>query len=68
MDNIKLFYCYSIPLKIALEFNGFKCLGNGLHDKTGHKYYLFLGTDELNDYKKNKYPLEKDKFKQITNV
>lgn len=58
----KYFYCYSERLAKALLANGFKHIRVGINKNTNAKFYLFLGTKELNDYKNNKYQEERDKF------
>ena len=58
----KLFFCYSERLKRALVANGFKPICLGLNSKTDTKFWLFWGTQELNDYKNNKYQKERDLF------
>lgn len=64
-NDERLFYCYSEVLKMALDFNEFKCVASGINDANGDKYWLYFGTEELNNYKNNIYPLEKHKFKRF---
>ena len=56
------FYCYSERLKRALLSNGFKYVCEGINKKTKSKFYLFVGTEELNNYKNKIYQTERDKF------
>lgn len=59
---MKLFFCYSKRLKNALVSNGFECMGTGFNIHTHSRFWVFLGTKELNDYKEFKYQLERDRF------
>ena len=45
----KYFYCYSWPLKDFLINNGQISLVSGRHPTTNKKYWVFDGTQELND-------------------
>lgn len=69
MDNPRLFYCYSITLKSALDANGFKPLTNDpqVHNKTKKKYWMYFSSEELDKYRKNKYPFQKDNFRRLVN-
>lgn len=58
----RYFYCYSARLKKALTANGFRPICMGINGKSHKKFWLFEGTDELNNYKDNVYPNEKDYF------
>lgn len=58
----RFFFCYSARLKRALVANGFSPICTGLNGKSGKKFWLFLGTDELNYYKDNVYQTERDRF------
>ncbi len=58
----RFFFCYSARLKRALEANGFRYICVGINEKSGAKFWLFLGTDALNDYKDRYYQQERDKF------
>jgi len=58
----RLFFCYSERFKKALLANGFVPLCTGLNVLTFKRFWLFDGTQELNDYKNYKYQLERDKF------
>jgi hypothetical protein len=49
-DIIKLFYCYSIPLKNYLLSKQVRYLHNGKHNKTEKIFYVFEGTENLNMY------------------
>lgn len=48
MLYLKLFYCYSRPLKDFLISQGFRFILHSIHDKTQKKYWVFEGNDELN--------------------
>lgn len=48
MEN-KYFYCYSKPLKDYFLENGLRYVIKSVHEKTHKKYWLFEGTDELNE-------------------
>lgn len=61
-DKLRYFYCYSKRLKNALVKNGFNYICVGTNSKTGGKFYLFLGTEALNNYKDNIYQRERDLF------
>ena len=58
----KFFYCYSERLKNALLANGFKYVCEGINKNTKSRFYLFVGTEELNNYKNKLYQIERDKF------
>ena len=58
----KYFFCYSNRLYKALIANGFKPICVALNCRTHGKFWLFVGTDELNEYKNNKYQNERDKY------
>lgn len=58
----RFFFCYSSRLKRALESHGFHYVCVGLNERTGAKFWLYIGTDELNDYKDRLYQHERDKF------
>lgn len=58
----KFFYCYSERLKNALLSNGFKYVCEGINKNTKSRFYLFIGTKELNNYKNKIYQKERDKF------
>lgn len=45
----KYFYCYSYPLKEFLLINKQTSIVSGLHPATGKKYWVFIGTDQLNN-------------------
>lgn len=45
----KYFYCYSWPLKEFLIKNGQASIVSGIHPTTNKKYWVFDGTDELNN-------------------
>lgn len=45
----KYFYCYSWPLKDFLIENGQVSIVSGIHPTTKKKYWVFDGTDELNN-------------------
>jgi hypothetical protein len=47
----RLFFCYSRRLKRALVANGFVPVCSGFNERTQSKFWLFLGTAELNDFK-----------------
>lgn len=45
----KYFYCYSWPLKEFLISNGQNSIVSGIHPNTGKKYWVFEGTEILNN-------------------
>lgn len=45
----KYFYCYSWPLKEFLIKNGQTSIVAGKHPKTDKKYWVFEGTEQLNN-------------------
>ena len=45
----KYFYCYSWPLKEFLIANGQLSIVAGIHPSTNKKYWVFSGTEQLND-------------------
>ena len=45
----KYFYCYSWPLKEFLMSNGHSSIVSGRHPSTNKKYWVFDGTQELNN-------------------
>ena len=45
----KYFYCYSWPLKEFLIKNGQASIVSGIHPTTNKKYWVFDGTNELNN-------------------
>ena len=59
----KYFYCYSSRLQRAFYANGFKPICTGINTKSGSTFWLYESSDELNAYKNNVYPLERDKYK-----
>lgn len=59
---MRLFYCYSKRLKQALIANGFTPIKYGVNPNSNAPYWVFEGTDELNEYKKNRYPIERDNY------
>ena len=44
----KYFYCYSYPLKEFLINNGQDSIVAGRHPTTNKKYWVFVGTEQLN--------------------
>ena len=56
------FYCYSLRLQRALYKHGFQSICTGLNTKSGAIFWLYEATKELNDYKDNLYPKERDKY------
>lgn len=46
---MKLFYCYSGKFKNYLLENGEKYITKSIHEKTGKKYWVFVGNDKLNN-------------------
>ena len=48
MEN-KYFYCYSKPLKDYFLENGLKYIIKSIKKKTHKKYWLFEGTEKLNN-------------------
>ena len=61
MIKPRLFFCYSKRLKRALVANGFKPICVGINQNTNALFWLFWG-DEIQNYKDNIYPTERDKF------
>lgn len=55
----KYFYCYSYPLKEFLIDNGQISIVAGRHPSTNKKYWVFNGTEQLNnlltEWKSRKY-------------
>lgn len=45
----RYFYCYSYPLKEFLLYNGQVSIVAGIHPKTHKKYWVFNGTEQLNN-------------------
>lgn len=45
----RYFYCYSKPLKDFLLSNGERYVIKSIHEKTKKKYWLFEGTEKLNE-------------------
>ena len=45
----KYFYCYSYPLKEFLLSNGQVSIVSGIHPRTKKKYWVFVGTEQLNN-------------------
>ena len=45
----RYFYCYSKPLKDFLLSNGERYIVKAIHKKTKKKYWLFEGTEKLNE-------------------
>ena len=45
----KYFYCYSWPLKEFLRNNGQHSIVSGKHPSTDKKYWVFEGTEKLNN-------------------
>lgn len=45
----KIFYCYSKPLKDFLIENNERFIVKSIHEKTGKKYWVFIGTKKLNN-------------------
>lgn len=45
----KYFYCYSYPLKEFLITNGQISIVAGRHPSTNKKYWVFAGTEQLNN-------------------
>lgn len=58
----RFFFCYSARLKRALEANGFHYVCIGINERTNSKFWLYVGSNELNDYKDHLYQEERDKF------
>ena len=61
-DKQRLFYCYSLRLKKALDANGFTPIECNVHKKTNAVYWVYEGTDELNYYKDHVYQQERDNY------
>lgn len=47
----KIFYCYSKPLRDFLVEHGEKHFSKGIHEKTNKKFWMFYGTEKLNQLK-----------------
>ena len=45
----RYFYCYSYPLKEFLLSNGQVSIVAGIHPKTHKKYWVFNGTEQLDN-------------------
>ena len=45
----RYFYCYSYPLKEFLLTNGQSSIVAGIHPRTNKKYWVFEGTEQLNN-------------------
>lgn len=45
----QIFYCYSNPLKNYLNSQGLKYFSSAIHPKTKKKFWMFVGTEELNN-------------------
>jgi len=45
---LKIFYCYSNPLKEFLIGNNERFVIKSIHEKTGKKFWAFVGTEKLN--------------------
>lgn len=52
--NEKPFFCYSRALKKELDEVGIRYVSIGKHDKTGNTYWLYMPTEELNNYLKQR--------------
>ena len=50
INSDKPFFCYSKILKQELDKLGIRYFSTGKHDKTGNRYWLYLPSDELNNY------------------
>ena len=46
----KPFFCYSKQLKNELIEHGIKYESRGIHDKTHKPFWMFMPSDELNNY------------------
>ena len=58
----RFFFCYSARLKRALEYNGFHYVCVGINEHTNKRFWLYLGSPELNYYKDFLYQQERDQF------
>jgi len=45
----KMFYCYSKPLKDLLIESGCNCIADSIHSRTKKMFWIFNGTEKLND-------------------
>ena len=45
----RYFYCYSYPLKEFFVSNGLIFVTAAINQSTGKRYWLFEGTEKLND-------------------
>ena len=45
----RYFYCYSYPLKEFFVKNGLSYVTAAINQSTSKRYWLFEGTDKLND-------------------
>lgn len=48
--NRKPFFCYSKKLRDELAEAGFRYVTVGRHDKSNNLYWLYMPTDELNEF------------------
>lgn len=46
----------------ACVFNGFHVIRQGVNERTGATYWVFIGSEVFNYYKDNLYQLERDNF------
>ena len=58
----RYFYCYSKRLMRALRSHGFRYICIGVNKRTDSEYYLYESSKELQYYKDNVYPNERDNF------
>lgn len=54
LNKNKPFFCYSKKLKEELDSVGIRYVSIGHHDKTGNVYWLYMPTNELNNYLQNR--------------
>jgi hypothetical protein len=47
---LKIFYCYSPNLKSALVNKGINYLHKGINDRTNKTFWVFEGTQALNNF------------------
>ena len=59
---MRYFYCYSRRLMRALKDHGFDYICTGTNFRTGSIFWLFEASDELNAYKNNVYPTDRDNY------
>lgn len=59
---MRFFFCYSSRLHKALQSNGFRYICAGINERSGEKFWLYVGDEALNDFKDNVYQQVRDEF------